>query len=589
MDSATTPVQQDETTPKAARTTLTVPMAVENGDRDAYMAGLMEANEVNENTFMSMGMSYLSSGSRDLEAARNSGNELRKEYKKTARRHAVTKYMALGAESLLMAYYGYGAIEHYTGMKEGTKAVAINSAVSTGISVTRAGVQYGLMKRGEECFREGDKTRGAVFVGIGLGLALINSLFVAVGFAHKYVTQEQGVASAELDKLSAAETKVHAEKTAAVAQINSEIDALDKRLSAVRSGSGDPRLAAIEQQMKRLADEVDGIRNHANFNDGKDTEWDKAARRDMTSKEGLMQSLAQQKEKILLEAGTNLTPEQQRMLEASTKQRLALNEQIENLDKRFKPQFDALAASRKLFEARLGGVADSGNSFKALGNNPTILIEALANVAAISVANWWAAQEGYKQETVQKILAGAAADDPWEKKKNKQEAQAEGAEKEVTAVPAKKGFPRVFMGYDCAAPAIDHMHNQQQIEALTKAVGNPDAMRVEMKSEVTRQYGKMVGMLNVARDQLGAEDYTQRLDKLTKAYQGVLVMLKDDEVLVEIAKVMAAAPEMLEEKKPVSKKGPKIPEFSDPDDPKFKALPSGSQFKTKDGQVRVKL
>src|SRR5262249_36974183 len=159
-----------------------------------------------------------------------------------------------------------------------------------------------------------------------------------------------------------------------------------------------------ESQMKRVADEIDAIRNNPNFNDGKETEWDRVARRDMATKSDLLNKLETQKEDYLHNAAGNLTPEQQRMMDENTARRATLAEDIKQLDARFAPQLDALKTSRRLWETKLGGAAEATGGFQALMKDPTILIEALANVAAISVANWWAATEGYKQEVVSSIL-----------------------------------------------------------------------------------------------------------------------------------------------------------------------------------------
>jgi hypothetical protein len=579
---AALPAPEKKSTDEAPAKSLSV--LANSGGCDADIAGIVESNLVSEATFLAMGLAYLNRGARNLEAARDMGAELRKQYENTAKRHRNVRLAALTAETVLMAYYGYGAIEHYTGMKEGIGAAAANSAISGGISATRAGVQYGLMKRSEECFEDGEKSRGMMFMGIGLSLAVINSLFVAIGFANKYVVQEQGHAAEALSKLSAEEAKVHAAKTAATEQLNREIAELDKKIGAIRSGASDPRISAIEEQSKRLSAEVDGIRNHPNFNDGKETEWDRAARRDMASKEAQIEKLGQDKNTLLMQAGTNLTPDQQQMLDANMRQRLALNEQVRDLDKRFKPQLDDLANSRKLFETRLSSVSNNAEGFAALGNM-TILIESMANVAAISVANWYAAQVGHKEDVVRGILAGDAPKDPWAKK---------GAQSPGTPTPEfNKSAPaqppsaeQVFMGYDCGAGALAHMRNEQQLNAMSKVLGNAEAMRSELRAEVTRQYGKMVKMLHENRDTLAADEYAGRLSAVGGAYKNALDVLADDEILIEISKIMTDKPEA--PKKPLTGEV-NIPVFENPDDPKYKTLPSGRQFKTPDGQIRVKL
>ena len=526
----------------------------------------LEPKSVTEIAFLAAGMDHLNTGVRGLEAAHEAALKLRKDYEKATKKHRNIKLAALAAESLLMAYYGYGAIEHYTGLKGSTEAIVANSAVSAGISGTRAGVQYGLMKRGEEAFKEGNKTRGMTFVGVGLSLALINALFVAVGFANKYVTQEQEAASHKLNEMAGQEQQVHADKDAATQRITHEIDELDKKIAALRSGAGDPRIAAIEDQMKRVANEIDAIRNNPNFNDGKETEWDRVARVDMAKKSDLLNKLETQKEDYLHNAAGNLTPEQTKMMEANTARRATLDEEIRQLDQRFAPQLDALKTGRKLWEAKLGGAAEATGGFQALYKDPTILIEALANVAAISVANWWAATEGYKQEVVSRILTGDA-EDPWAKKEK----------------PVSKNPPRTFMGYDFAAESVDHMHNEPQLNALLKTLGNPEAMRVEMKAEISRQHSKMVNVLQEQSGQIGAEEYKERLGNLNNAYQRAMKLANDEDTTTEIRRVLKAALPA-----GATAPGQEIPTFKNPNDPAFKALPNGAPFKTKDGQLRVK-
>lgn len=546
-----------------------LPAATAAQDPTNTLSPAMIDAEISETALLAMGFSYLNRGVRGLEAARDSAQSLRKDYEKAIRKHRNVKLAALAVESLLMAFYGYGAVEHYTGYKGTTAAMVTNSAISGGISVTRASVQYGLMKRGEEAFKAGDKARGMVFTGIGLSLALINSLFVAAGFANKYVMQEQNVATHELDKIAAAEAKIHEAKATEAARINAGIDALDKKLSEVRSGTGDPRIASIESQMNRLGAEIDQIRNHPSFNDGRETEWDRTARTDMNNKSALIDKLAEQKTEILQNPSSGMSAEQRQMLEATTQQRLALNAEIAALDERFRSQFDAQRVSRQLWESKLVGASSSGNdSFSALVHNPTILIEALANVAAISVANWWAATEGHKQEIIQDILT-AKPDDPWAE---------DGQEK----APPASG--RTFMGYDYSKNDMFHLRNEARINSLAKMIGNPEAMRAEMRTEIIAQHGKMVELLHASHDRMTENEYKERLGKVNDAFKRALELIEDDSILQEIRLVASTRPQE------IKVEDAKIPVFDDPEDPKFKALPSGAQFKTKqDGTLRVKL
>jgi hypothetical protein len=523
--------------------------------------------EVSGATMLNDALSHVHNGVRNIEAARSSGYKLRDEYKKKANNHRNAKIAALAAETVLMAFYGYGAVEHYTGYKGSTTAVVANGAVSGGISVIRASVQYGLMKRGEEALKAGNKARGMLFTGIGLGLATINALFVAVGFAEKYIVQEQGSAGAELEKLSTAESGVHTAKSVEVDRINAEINALDEKIAAIRSGSGDPRLVEIDNQMQRIAAETDVIRNHPNFNDGRETEWDRTARTDMNRNNALLDNLSEQKNEILRTSGSNLTAEQQQMLDATTEQRLKLNQQIKDLDDRFSPQIEALQTSRKLWEAKLSGAAEAGNSWGALKSNPTILIEALANVAAVSVANWWAATEGHKQEMAENILSGTA-DDPW-----------------AAVKPAGKeqDTPQTFAGYNYAADAMYHLEHQAILDSISRMLGNDEALRLELKLEISRQHAKFVHLLNAAYDEMPESEYKQQLKEINTARNKALNFADRSTTLLEKIRLVTADAE-----KYGTVEEAKIPVFKDAHDKKFQKLEKGKIFKTPDGQIRVK-
>lgn len=520
---------------------------------DPSIAGVVEGNSVSDKALLAMGMDYINHNARNVEAATEMAINLRREYKKSANMNKFTKLAALFAESSLMAYYGYGAIEHYTGFKGTTEAVLANSAISAGISVTRAGVQYGLMKRGEESFAEGKRTRGMMFTAIGISLAAINSAFVALGFASKYVVQEQDVASHELEKLSVVDAKIHADQMAAAAQINEQIKMLDHKLVEARSGTADPRMASIDGQLTKLSKDIEDIRNDPKFNDGKMTEWDHWAKKTMDAKSLQIDELNKQKDGLLKNAGT-LTPEQQQLVDATTKQRLALNKEIENLDQRFKPQFDELASKRVLWQSKLTGVSNASQGNFAAFGNMTILTEALANVAAISVANWWAATEGHKQETAEKLLAGKPTD-PW----------ARG--EEVKKPTAAKSGAKTFMGYDFSVSNLEHMQNQAQLTALSKALSNPEAMRAELRAELTRQHGTMIMCLNSKRESFQGDEYTTRLNNINEAYHNALELLNDPEIMIQLRQITA-------------------PMISDKSE--LKSLPKGAYFNREDGQLRMK-
>jgi hypothetical protein len=287
----------------------------------------------------------------------------------------------------------------------------------------------------------------------------------------------------------------------------------------------------------------------------------------MTKKSDLLNRLEGQKEDYLHNAAGNLTPEQTKLMEANTARRAELESEIKDLDKRFAPQLDALRTSRKMYEVKLSGAAEAAGGFGALVKDPTILIEALANVAAISVANWWAATEGYKQEVVTNILNGDA-DDPWGKKENEK---------------TRKNPPRTFLGYDFAAESIDHLRNEPQLKSLLNALGNPEAMKIEMKAEISRLHTKMVGSLEENGAQLGAEEYKERLSNLNGSYQRAMKLVDDEDTILEIRRVLKAALPST-----ASAQAVEVPTFKSPSDPAFKNLPNGAPFKTKDGQLRIK-
>lgn len=541
-----------------------------------WLVGAIEANMVSETILMATGMAYLNYGARNLEAAHASGNALRKEYTKAMHRHKATKFMALAAESLLMAYYGYGAIEHYSGLKGTTEAVAINSAISGGISVTRAGVQYGLMKRGEEAFQAGNKSRGMVFTSIGIGLAMVNSLFVAVGFANKYVTQEQGTASLELDKIAADERTIIAHKTNDTTRLTAEITELDKQIAHLKTGSNSTTLAQIEADIKKYTDDLNSLLNDPRYDDSRMTDWDRTAKANMERDNNFIADLSRQKEHLLQQPAT-LTTDEQKLLDTTMHRREEIAQEIKALDTRYQPQMEALKLSRHLWLSKLGGASSSGgDSFSALAHNPTILIEALANVAAISVSNWWAATEGHKQELAQAALAGIPKDDPWAANGNKKPAPVQDNSK-------------VFMGYDCGADNMTHLRNEKQLEALSKILNNPDTMRAELQAEITRQYTGMVSYLHGKKDSLEENEYLSRLNNVNTSYQKALDILKDDSILEEISKVTAMdAKAIAQARDAVDKSDDKTPTFTTPNDRNFKNLPAGALFKTAEGSLRVK-
>ncbi|MDE1153699.1 MAG: hypothetical protein PW788_14280 [Micavibrio sp.] len=542
--------------------------------KTTWLAGAIDANMVSETILMAAGMAYLNSGARNLEAAQASGTALRKEYTKAIKRHQSTKFMALAAESLLMAYYGYGAIEHYSGLTGTTQAVAVNSAISGGISVTRAGVQYGLMKRGEEAFQTGDKTRGMVFTSIGIGLAMVNALFVAVGFANKYVTQEQGSASHELEKIAADERAVVAHKANDTTRLTAEITEMDKQIAHLKTGSNGAALTQIEADIKKYTDDLNSLLNDPRYDDNRLTDWDRTAKVNMDRDNNFIASLTHQKEQMLQQPAS-LTADEKKLLDTAMQRRDEIANEIKALDERYQPQLEALKLSRHLWLSKLGGASSSGgDSFSALAHNPTILIEALANVAAISVSNWWAATEGHKQEIAQAALSGIAKDDPWAANK---------------PAAAANGNSKVFMGYDCAADNLTHLRNEKQLDALSKTLNNPESMRAELQAEITRQYTGMVTYLNGRKDGITEDEYLTRLNNVNGSYQKAMDILKDDTILVEISKVTSMDTKAIAQARDAAVKSEdKTPVISSPNDASFKKLSVGAQFKTPDGVLRVK-
>lgn len=550
----------------------TAPATSPEEEARAYDPGLglvVNSNAVSADMMVYRALSHLNRGAQGIKAARNEAADLRKEYEKAIRNHGYAKLAALTAESLLMAYYGYGAIEHYTGYKGTLQATLMNSAISGGISVTRAGVQYGLMKRGEEALKEGSTVRGVTFVGIGLGLALINTLFVAIGFANKFVTQEQELANQKLHEISESERLVHDARDKATSQITSEINELDKKIAELRSGNADPRIAALETQMKRIEEEIAQIRNHPNYNDGKETEWDRVSRADMARKSAQLDQLNAQKMEIIKTASGTLSGEQQAIMDASVQRRAKLVTEMDTfVEQRFKPQLDALATSRKFWEVKLGGAAGATGSFSALTNSATVMTEALANVAAISVANWFAATEGYKQETLATVLSGIAQEDPWA-----------GTKPEKTG-----GSANVFMGYDTAAGKTHHMQNERRIEAILAMLQNPEAVRAEIREEVTRMHGAMVQHLHALAPTQQEEEYKTRLENINRSYENAMATVNDNDTLIEIKRILREFSELKDSAADVNA----LPVFSSPDDPGFKTLAEGAAFKTPDGQLMKK-
>ncbi len=189
--------------------------------------------------------------------------------------------------------------------------------------------------------------------------------------------------------------------------------------------------------------------------------------------------------------------------------------------------------------------------------------------AGISIANWAAAHQGQKQEEFEHILAGKA-DNPWANQKKANDNDPLASDFGAASKPAQ-----MFMGYNFAADRSESLRNESQINVMANALKNPEAMRIELRSELTRQHGKMVAVLNEQFAQLPEDLYVQRLNAINAAYQQAAEAVEGHEVLAQLEDLISSESA--------------VPTFEDPNDPAFKALPSGKQFKTPDGKIMLKV
>lgn len=539
---------------------------------------------ITDQTLITAGMDHLNRGIQNIHAAQRSAVELRKSYEQVAKRASTGKVACLLAESMLMTYFGYGAVEHYTGFKGTTEAVAANAGISGAISVTRAYTQYRLMKRGEEAFAQGNRLSGSFFTAAGISLAALNCVFVAMGFAVKYGMEEQELAMTELKALTTEEASVHEAKAAEQTRLNSEISNLDAKIQEIKSGAKDPAIDALQTEIERLQGEINTIRDHDNNNDGKYTSWDKQAQIDINNYQQQISELSQERTELLSKIGTALPAEQQNLLDATIKQRLSLDKQIDELDARFAPQLDALKASRSVWETKLANVTGAGgDALQTLLNNRDAAIEGTANIAALSVANWVAALQGHKQDVVRDILAGTA-DEPWQDDKTR----AKLATKMEQAFKKSNVQNQRFLGYTFTPSRTDHLMDESYIGELAEALKNPERLRAELKMEIARQHGQMIETLNSRFKGLDKTQYQLRLDTINNAYKEALTAADCDDILDTIDQLVSGE----QSSATVTARAQQddtLPVIESPKDPAYRKLRKGESFMNGDGQLMRKL
>ncbi|MAH05765.1 MAG: hypothetical protein CL561_09420 [Alphaproteobacteria bacterium] len=539
---------------------------------NATLTNAVASGVVTKETLLTLGMDHLNRGAQNVYSAQKDAVELRTSYEKAARQHGRAKWAMLAAETTIMGVFSYDMIEDWNGFADPTsaEAIAANTALTGGVAGLRAYVQYEMMKRGEDALKKGQKIQGALFSAIGLAIAAANAIFVTYGFGKRSIEQTQDIAMAELDQISDKQAEIFSEKTAAQEEINKSIDALDQKILEIQSGARDPSITAVDEEMQRLEKEIQNLNNDPAFSDGRETEADRIIRKEIARNSAELNNLSQRKAELLSNVGKNLSPEMQRMFEATTNQRLDLDEQIKTLDTRYKPQLDALQASRNVWEAKLASATSGGDDvFKAMFNNPIVLLEGVVMGAGISIANWAAAHQGQKQEEFEHILAGKA-DNPWANQKKANDNDPLASDFGAASKPAQ-----MFMGYNFAADRSESLRNESQINVMANALKNPEAMRIELRSELTRQHGKMVAVLNEQFAQLPEDLYVQRLNAINAAYQQAAEAVEGHEVLAQLEDLISSESA--------------VPTFEDPNDPAFKALPSGKQFKTPDGKIMLKV
>lgn len=524
---------------------------------------------LSEELFLSSAWTHVSTGSQKIVSAFEKANHLAKGYRDEAKTHRNRKWLALMGESLFMAFYGYGAMEHFTGQKGTYQAVAVNAGLSGSLSAFRAWAQYNMMKEGEASFSKGKTARGVGFLGVGLFFAGLHAAFIGTAFADKYIVEEQALAQSELETLFNEEQALFEEQSRAVAAVNLEIAEMDDKITELKAGNKDPRIEAMNAEIDKLQARIDELDAHPRNNDGKWDRLDRIAEENKIESQARISDLTDTKLKLLAQIGEGLPPEQQAMVDAAMEQRGMIVEKLNSVNERFQSQFDALNASRSIWENKLESVSQLTDSFDALMNNGKIALEAAASCGVVCIANWVAGVKANKQEKLQQILSGVP-DDPW--------AEDDGQ--------PKGDLGKEFMGYAYDASDLYHLQHKTELNALLQTkMGNPEAIRIEMREEVGRLHASMVENLNQNKLDgiIDGDEYNQQLDSINTAYSAAIDSLKKDETLYEITRVMTDVPKG----SIVDDHLIDVPVFENETDSGFDQHPVGGRFQTpgEDGQL----
>lgn len=542
------------------------PKSIDNSARALHNIALY--GSVSPSTLTAMGMNHLNVGIRELEGTLSTVEDMRKHYQKELRRTGYGKFAGLLAETTLMTFFGYSSVENFTGLQGSSTAVAANTSISGGISAVRAGVGYVLMKNSEEAFAKGNKWRGIGFLSMGIGLATLHAVFVALGFAGDYAEEARDDARAKLSGIADDREEILTEMNAERSVIRAQIEAIDARVEEIRSGAASTTIADIDAEIARLEQANVDIANEPVFNDGRETEGDRRARAQLDENSRNITRLRAEKIELLSNPEDLLSNEQRAILDSNMQRRNALIAEEAAVEARFAPDLNSLETSRQVHDAKLSAVS-TNNNWEVMLNNKEVLIEGAANVAAITIVNWCAATFGHKQDEIKALLNGQRSN-PWRfKKKGDEQTQ-------------ETELARDFMGYNFAQERDQHVINAKRLEELKAAIREPEALKTEMLGAMQTYYGTLLEMLHDAQEagKISDELYQTRLDALNKAYENAVDSVSKGDLLERIEQLI------ITKKTPDNTK--ELPIIESPKDPRFKKLEINALFLTPDGEIMRK-
>ncbi len=499
-------------------------------DADPSIAAMVATGQITTEQLMSLGESHLVRGAAGLKGAQKAAAALRKQYEHEAETQKNIKWAALFAETAAMSLFGYDAMAKFTGMKGGFTSLeafagtATNTALSTGLSAFRTGSQFLLMEQAYISMQKGQNVRGAIFGVLGIGMAALHSAFVAMEFSDSIIQRELDKVNAEMAKIASEEAGIRDAIAADRARINAEIAALDTKLGtlAAPGAADDPRLTAINEEIRRLESRQDSIRDNPLYRDGKYEPWDRQAEKDMREITASMERLTNERTALMKSLG-EMTPDRQKLIGASTEQRTDLNEKLKTVEDAYKARLEALTTARTFWEQKLNSISPAANpSGWSFLQTPSILVTSFTAGAAISILNWGAAYASVSQREKEAILAGAP--DPWGRNTD-------------SADRTDLRLRDQFLGYDVANTKNEvHLRNESLLKELAKAIKNPQAMRSELEAVINEIHGDVVTRVGqgLREGAFTPAEYAERLKAINESYQKALGQLKDPEVVKSV-------------------------------------------------------